>query len=756
MRISQDHGPHQGQDAGRPVRGRAGAALTVLVALALLLTGCSGGGNDSASKPAKSAADADRVEPLAAAPAPKLPVTVDSADGKKVTIDSTDRIVPLTGSLSEIVFTLGFGKQVVARDITATFEQAEKLPVVTRAHDVSAESVLSLKPTVVLADTTTGPAEAIDQIRSAGIPLLVVEPAKGLGDVGRRIDTVAEALGVPAAGTELKERTEARIAAVQKTIPDHADGKKPRVAFLYLRGSASVYLLGGAESGASSLLEAAGAVDAGKTSGLKKDFTAITSEALAKARARRDPPDDQGVRLGGRDGRSGEDPRHRGDARRNGPPGRHDRRRRAAELRPAHRPGARGHRRAAVREGRQGPVTTSYEERADKARPDRGPSLSKEQSAEAAPPGTEPTDAGAAAKAAAPGEAAEAPPAPKSPRSKAFVLTVGLSLALLAGCLLSAAIGAYSIPIGDVLGSLQHRIGLGGQPLDRVGESVLWNVRLPRVVLALLVGASLGCAGALMQGVFGNPLAEPGVIGISAGAAVGAVASIALGLTFFGNWTITVFAFIAGLGTVLLVYTLSRSGGRTEVVTLILTGIAVNAFAGALIGLFIFFADNAQITQITFWQLGSLSQATWPKVLAVLPCALAGLLIAPFYARKLDLLALGERPARHLGVDVERLRITLVLVVALLTAAAVAVAGIISFVGLLVPHLLRMANGPGHRFLVPGSALGGALVLVAGDLAARTVAAPAELPLGVLTALFGSPFFFWLLRRTRRKQGGWA
>ncbi|GGS19976.1 ABC transporter permease [Streptomyces parvus] len=350
------------------------------------------------------------------------------------------------------------------------------------------------------------------------------------------------------------------------------------------------------------------------------------------------------------------------------------------------------------------------------------------------------------------------PPAPgvKSSRSTAYLLTLGLSLALLVGCLLSAAIGAYNIPLGDVLSSVQHRIGLGGQALDRVGESVLWNVRLPRVALAVLVGASLGCAGALMQGVFGNPLAEPGVIGISAGAAVGAVASIALGLTFFGNWTITVFAFVAGLATVLLVYALSRSGGRTEVVTLILTGIAVNAFAGALIGLFIFFADNAQITQITFWQLGSLSQATWPKVLAVLPCALAGLLIAPFYSRKLDLLALGERPARHLGVDVERLRIVLVLVVALLTAAAVAVAGIISFVGLLVPHLLRMANGPGHRFLVPGSALGGALVLVAGDLAARTVAAPAELPLGVLTALFGSPFFFWLLRRTRRKQGGWA
>ncbi|MFF1270872.1 hemin ABC transporter substrate-binding protein [Streptomyces anulatus] len=279
----------EGPDAGRmrarrPARGRAAAALTAAVAFALVLTGCGGGGGGgSAPKSAGSAADADRVEPLAAPPAPKLPVTVDSADGAKVTIDSTDRIVPLTGSLSEIVFTLGFGKQVVARDITATFEQAEKLPVVTRAHDVSAESVLSLKPTIVLADTTTGPAEAIDQIRDAGIPLLVVEPAKELADVGRRIDTVAEALGVPSAGTDLKERTESRIAAVQKSIPDHADGEKPRVAFLYLRGSASVYLLGGAESGASSLLEAAGAVDAGKESGLDKDFTAITSEALAKA-----------------------------------------------------------------------------------------------------------------------------------------------------------------------------------------------------------------------------------------------------------------------------------------------------------------------------------------------------------------------------------------------------------------------------------------------------------------------------------------
>lgn len=345
---------------------------------------------------------------------------------------------------------------------------------------------------------------------------------------------------------------------------------------------------------------------------------------------------------------------------------------------------------------------------------------------------------------------------PRGRRGPAWLLTLGLVAALLVLVPLAAGVGAYPVPVGDVLSSVQHKAGLGGTELDRVAESVLWNVRFPRIVLALLVGASLGCAGALMQGVFGNPLAEPGTIGVSLGAAVGAVAAIALGLDFLGNWTLPVMAFVAGLATVLLVYAMSRAGGRTEVVTLILTGIAVNAFCGALVGLFIFVADAAAVNQITFWQLGSLSQATWPKVLAVLPCAAAGLLLAPLSSRRLDLLALGDRPARHLGVDVERLRIVLILVVALLTAAAVSVSGVIGFVGLVVPHLLRMAAGPGHRFLVPGSALGGAVVLLGADLAARTLAAPAELPLGVLTALVGSPFFFWLLRRTRRKQGGWA
>ncbi|MER5550815.1 ABC transporter substrate-binding protein [Streptomyces sp. NPDC002793] len=270
---------------GRPGRvpRHAPGTLTAVITLAVVLTGCGTGAPAAQPKSSPGASTAaDAVEPLATAPSPRLPVTVPSADGGDVTVTSTDRIVPLTGSLSEIVFTLGFGEHVVARDITATFEQAEKLPLVTRAHDVSAEGVLSLRPTVVLADTTTGPAEAIDQIRDAGIALVVVEPAEELADVGRRIDTVADALGVSSSGDELRARTESRVAAVQRTIPAREDDG-PRVAFLYLRGSASVYLLGGRESGASSLLEAAGAVDAGKASGLTKDFTAITSEALAEA-----------------------------------------------------------------------------------------------------------------------------------------------------------------------------------------------------------------------------------------------------------------------------------------------------------------------------------------------------------------------------------------------------------------------------------------------------------------------------------------
>lgn len=265
----------------RRLRTRLAGALLAVLALTTA-TACGGA---SAATPAASASGSggtgERVEPLSPAPTPELPIIVDSADGGEVTVEKADRIVPLSGSLSEIVFTLGLGGRVVARDITATFQQPSKLPAVTRGHDVPAEGVLSLRPDLVIAENSSGPREAMEQIRAAGVPVLVVDPAQGLDDVGTRIRTVAYALGVRAAGERLTERSELRISVVGTGVP--GVNEKPRVAFLCLRGSASVCLIGGKGSGATSLIEAAGRVDAGAESGLSKDFTALTSEALVKA-----------------------------------------------------------------------------------------------------------------------------------------------------------------------------------------------------------------------------------------------------------------------------------------------------------------------------------------------------------------------------------------------------------------------------------------------------------------------------------------
>ncbi len=343
------------------------------------------------------------------------------------------------------------------------------------------------------------------------------------------------------------------------------------------------------------------------------------------------------------------------------------------------------------------------------------------------------------------------------PRVPPSALLPALAVALVLAAIVAAGRGAYAMPPDEVVRTLLRHLHLiGGHPADLVGDQVLWEIRFPRVVLAVLVGASLGSAGAAMQGSFSNPLAEPGLVGVSSGAVLGAAAQIVLHVDVLGRWTITAFAFGGGVLAVLLVYAASREGGRTEVVTLVLTGIAVNAFTGAVIGLITYFSDDDELRSITFWNLGTMASATWGKVGIVAPVAGLGLLAALACAPRLDLLALGEREARHLGVHVERLRIVVLTTVALLAAASVAVSGVVLFVGLVVPHLVRLVAGPGHRVLLPASALGGGLLLVLADLAARTWAAPAEIPLGVLTSLVGSPCFLWLLRRTRSRQGGWG
>jgi len=343
-------------------------------------------------------------------------------------------------------------------------------------------------------------------------------------------------------------------------------------------------------------------------------------------------------------------------------------------------------------------------------------------------------------------------------RLRRTLLFSGLGLGLVVATVVSAGSGQLTIAPGQVLGALLHPLGLpaGVLPVDPTAQSALWAIRFPRVVLALLVGAALAASGLLMQAVFGNPLAEPGVIGVSSGAAVGAASTIVFGWSFLGDWTIGALAFASGLAATLLVYLVSRSGGRTEVVTLVLTGIAVNAVTQAGLALLLFFGDTQAREQIVFWQLGSLNGALWRDVLVVAPVALVGIVISLTLSRRLDLLSLGERSARHLGVNVEALRIGTIVLVALLVAVAVAFTGVISFVGLVIPHLMRMIIGPAHLPLLIASVLGGALLLEVADLVARTAVPFADLPIGMLTALVGGPFFFWLLRRTRRRSGGWA
>jgi len=342
---------------------------------------------------------------------------------------------------------------------------------------------------------------------------------------------------------------------------------------------------------------------------------------------------------------------------------------------------------------------------------------------------------------------------------------VGISLAVLlvAATLVSAIVGQFGVSAQEVVLSILHSTWIPNPwfanpwpPIDPTADAALWVIRFPRIVMAMAVGAALAVAGAVMQAVFGNPLAEPGVVGVSSGAALGAAIAIVTGLLAFGEWTIALLAFAGGLGATLLVYGVSRAGGRTEVVTLLLTGIAVNAFGGAGLAFLLFVAGSASREQIVFWQLGSLSGSLWRESLLVVIVAVLGTIAAVMFARQFDILSLGERNARHLGINVERLRFWSVVLVALLTGAAVAFVGIISFVGLVIPHLMRMLLGPSHRALILASAFGGALLIVVADLLSRTLVEGAELPIGLLTSLVGGPFFFALLWRQRKASGGWA
>ncbi|MDE0297855.1 MAG: iron ABC transporter permease [Candidatus Poribacteria bacterium] len=284
------------------------------------------------------------------------------------------------------------------------------------------------------------------------------------------------------------------------------------------------------------------------------------------------------------------------------------------------------------------------------------------------------------------------------------------------------------------------------------GFEVLIYVRFPRVILATIVGAALAISGATLQGIFRNPLADPGLIGVTAGAGLGAAIWIVLfGGGFLGIWGVPVAAFTGGILVTIGVWTIAQTQERVPTLTLLLAGIALNSFAGAGIGLMTFLADEEQLRSLTFWLLGGFGGATWRAIAVTLPIAIIGAVVLFRLARALNAMSLGESEAYHLGVSTETLKRWAVFGVALAVGAAVSAAGGIGFVGLIVPHLLRLIGGADHRYVLPGSAIGGAALLVTADLFARTVAIPAELPVGVVTALLGGPFFLWLLLRFKRE-----
>lgn len=339
------------------------------------------------------------------------------------------------------------------------------------------------------------------------------------------------------------------------------------------------------------------------------------------------------------------------------------------------------------------------------------------------------------------------------------MLGIGACAALAALAFVGAlAIGPVSIAPARVLAILGDAFAA---PVEEVGRAarermVVLDIRLPRAVLGALTGAGTAMAGALMQGVFRNPLADPGLVGVAPGAALAAVAWIVLGAPLIemlpAGWQalgLPLAAFLGSLCTTLLIARLAMRGGTLSVATLLFAGLALGALASAGTGLLVFISSEQQSREFVFWTLGSLGGATWAKAALVAPFVAALLVTGPLLARGLDALALGEAEAFHVGVPVERLKRIAILAVAAGVGASVAAAGVIGFVGLVVPHLVRMALGPSHRVLLPASALLGVAVLLGADILARIIAAPAELPLGVVTALVGAPFFLWLLLRRR-------
>ena len=326
-----------------------------------------------------------------------------------------------------------------------------------------------------------------------------------------------------------------------------------------------------------------------------------------------------------------------------------------------------------------------------------------------------------------------------------------LAAGLLCLVLVNLALGAFDVEPLRIIGVLFDKLGINlGIEYTAREEAVVWVIRTPRMAMAALVGAGLGISGAALQGLFRNPLADPGLIGVSSGAGFAVALAVVLGISGWGLFAQPVAAFVGGLILALLIYGFARRSGQAQMATMLLAGIAINALLGAAISFILSFSDDEELRDIVFWLLGSLAGSLWDYVYSAGPLIAAAVIILARQGGALNLLSLGDAEARHLGLPVQRTQLLIVVAAALATGAGVAVAGVVGFIGLIAPHMVRLVVGPDHRRLLPASALAGAMLVLGADLGARTIAAPAELPLGVLTAVIGTPLFLFLIDRARR------
>lgn len=340
-------------------------------------------------------------------------------------------------------------------------------------------------------------------------------------------------------------------------------------------------------------------------------------------------------------------------------------------------------------------------------------------------------------------------------RSRPTLWISGLLSILLITVGAAVSIGSVDVPFTDVWRIIACRllgVSWGDAPHVAV-EAIVWQIRLPRTLLAAMVGASLATAGVVFQGLLRNPLADPYILGVSSGAALGAVIAIVTGwgTLLLGSWALPALAFAFACLSLMMVLRLSRIDSEMAMGTLILSGVVVQAFLGAILT-FVISLSSEQLREVHYWLMGSLSLRDWAHTGIIFPFLAVGFPLMWACSRELNLFSLGARSASHLGVPVEKLRLFLLVIASLVTAAAVSVSGTIGFVGLIVPHMMRMLSGPDHRLLLPVSALAGAIFLVWADTLARVVLEPRELPIGVITAFVGAPFFAWLLRKHRRSK----